>query len=106
MTTQSTHFWKNFQNKDFAFAQQAFDLLNDREKQAILSELFQKGEYHRTPDMVSILYRQLHDGKSFGDFHQAWFPPKKYCNPVEQNGEVFQQFFPATTRVINAVNIN
>lgn len=106
MTSQHNSFWENFQKKDFVFAQKDFDALNGSEKQSLLSELFQKSQYHRTPDMVAVLYRKLHDEKSFEDFHQAWFPPKKYCDPIEKNGAIFQQFFPATVRVINAVNIN
>ena len=55
--------------------------------------------------VISILYRELHDGKTFEDFHEAWFPTKEYCVEVKKGGETFQQVFPAPTRVYNAVNM-
>ena len=104
--TQLSGFWHKFANKNFSAAQKAFDTLDDKEKQEILSTLFQKAENQRTPDMISVLYRVLDSEKTFNDFHKAWLPPKQYSNPIEKGGQVYQQNFPAPTRVINAVNIN
>ena len=105
MSLLAIKFWEYFKQKDFINAQEQFGQLDNTEKEAIFSELFQKSEYYRMPDMVSILHRKLHDGKEFDDFHQAWFPSKKWTSPLQQFGQTFQQFFPAPTRVINAVNI-
>ena len=98
-------FWKYFNRKKIANAKKQFEQLEDSEKEEILAELFQKSQYSRTPTIVSILYRKLHKKKTLNDFHQAWFPAKPSCHRLQQSGQTFQQFFPAPTRVINAVNI-
>lgn len=105
MSKQASDFLKNFGKKDFVAALSIFNNLADDEKLNILADLFQKSEYHRIPDMMSVLYRDLYPGKSFDDFHQAWFPPKEFCNPVKIGDQVFQQGFPATVRVLNALNL-
>lgn len=104
MKTSQQSFWNNYQNKQFAKAQQVFDSLSDEEKQETLAKLFQQSEFFRTPHSVSVLFRELHDDKNFHDFHEAWFPPKESLNPRELYGKTYQQFFPAPIRVINAIN--
>lgn len=106
MSNQKTEFWKCFHGKDFTHAQGSFDKLSDAEKQTVLAELFQKSEYQRMPNMVSVLCRKLQDKKAFEDFYHAWLPGQNWCNKIESCGQTFQQFFPAPTRVMNAVNIN
>ncbi|OGT60160.1 MAG: hypothetical protein A3E85_04200 [Gammaproteobacteria bacterium RIFCSPHIGHO2_12_FULL_45_12] len=106
MSSRLTAFWESFQNKDFSTAQEKFDALESNNKQAVLAELFQKSEYHRTPAMVSVLRRRLHDNQSFKDFYQAWFPSEDMCNKVEMAGQVYQQHFETPVRVINAINSN
>jgi hypothetical protein len=99
-------FWNSFAKKDFKKAQQAFDGLADDAKQSIFAELFQKSEYANQPHSISVLFRELHDGKTFDDFHEAWFPPKDLINTETVDGQVYHQFFKAPIRVINAVNLN
>lgn len=98
-------FWEYFLIQDIEKAVNAFELLSAPEKTAVFSEIFQKSAFSRSPMVISILYRELHDGKTFEDFHKAWFPPKEYCHETEKGGETFQQVFPAPTRVYNAVNM-
>lgn len=99
------NFWEYFSKQEMEKAITSFEALSSSEKIAVFSELFQKSAFSRNPVAISILYRQLHDGKTFEDFHQAWFPPKEYCHEIKQGGEIFQQGFPAPTRVYNAVNM-
>lgn len=98
-------FWELFSKQDIERAIVVFGSLSESEKTAVFSELFQKSAFSRNPMVISILYRELHDGKTFDDFHQAWFPPKEYCHETEKGGETFHQVFPAPTRVYNAVNM-
>ncbi|MCX7121614.1 MAG: hypothetical protein NTZ67_07590 [Gammaproteobacteria bacterium] len=99
-------FLKLFSTQQFEKAVNCFASLNEGEKTAIFAELFQKTAFSRNPMIISVLYRELFDGKTFEDFHQAWFPPKEYCHEIKKDGEVFQQVFPAPTRVYNAVSMD
>lgn len=103
MTTVQ-EFWQHFSNKDFVSAQACLDALNDESKQAVLERLYQQAGSDQKPVMVSVLRRTLHDDQSFDDFYREWFPPKKWCNPVEEGGQVFQQSFDGCVRVVNAIN--
>ncbi|OGT38673.1 MAG: hypothetical protein A3F12_04610 [Gammaproteobacteria bacterium RIFCSPHIGHO2_12_FULL_38_14] len=98
-------FWEYFSAQQFEEAINCFQTFSVEDKSAIFSKFFQKTAFSRNPMIISILYRELHDGKTFDDFHQAWFPPKEYCHPIEKGAEVFQQVFPAPTRVYNAINM-
>ena len=98
-------FWEHFSKEDFEKSLAVFESLSASEKTAVFSDLFQKSAFSRNPMVISILYRELHDGKTFDDFHQAWFPPREYCHEIKKGEEIFQQVFPAPTRVYNAVNM-
>ncbi|EKD92282.1 MAG: hypothetical protein ACD_29C00086G0003 [uncultured bacterium] len=98
--------WEYFSKQDLEKALTVFESLSYSEKIAVFSDLFQKSAFARNPMIISILYRELHDGKTFDDFHKAWFPPKQHCHEIEKGGEIFQQVFPAPTRVYNAVNMS
>ncbi len=98
-------FWVHFSKEDFEKSITVFESLSESEKTAVFSEFFQKSAFSRNPMVISILYRELHGGKTFDDFHQAWFPPKEYCHEIKKGEEIFQQVFPAPTRVYNAVNM-
>src|SRR3990167_11319492 len=98
-------FFDHFSKNEIEKATAIFKALSDSEKTAVFSEFFQKTAFSRNPMVISVLYRELDEGKTFDDFHAAWFPPKEYCHPVKKDGEVFQQVFPAPTRVYNAVNM-
>ncbi|OGT39807.1 MAG: hypothetical protein A3E81_01395 [Gammaproteobacteria bacterium RIFCSPHIGHO2_12_FULL_36_30] len=97
-------FWEHFSKQDTEKAIAVFELLSTSDKSAIFSELFQKSAFARNPMAISILYRELHDGKTFDDFYHAWFPPREYCNEIKKGGEIFQLGCPAPTRVYNAIN--
>jgi len=98
----SDTFWSAFNNKDFTAAEQAMDELDSEAKQAILAALFQHSQNHIQPGSVSVLFRQLDDSHSFDDFYQAWHPAESRCNPIEEGGVTYQQFFQGPIRVINA----
>ncbi|EKD91713.1 MAG: hypothetical protein ACD_29C00426G0002 [uncultured bacterium] len=98
-------FWEHFSKQDIEKAINTFELLSNSEKTAVFSEFFQKSAFSRNPMVISVLYRELLIGKTFEDFHKSWFPPKEYCHEIKKDGEVFQQVFPAPTRVYNAVNM-
>ena len=100
------NFWEHFKAKLFQQAQSDFDDCNDQEKQDILAQLFQMSEYANQPHSISVLFRELHDGKTFDDFHEAWFPPKDAIDTQTIDGQIYHQFFKAPIRVINAININ
>ena len=100
------NFWLHFKSKSFQQAQHDFDQLCAEEKQAIFAQLFQMSEYANQPHSISVLFRELHEGKTFDDFHQAWFPPKDALDTQTIDGQVYHQFFKAPIRVINAANIN
>jgi hypothetical protein len=100
-----SEFWQLFNDKSFVSAQEKFEQLSVQEKQDIFAELFQKSQYQRIPHSISVLFRELHPGKTFADFHQAWFPAQDTINAQQQFGQTFYQFFPAPIRVINAANM-
>ena len=87
-------FWECFSSQQFEKAITCFDSFSAQDKSVIFAEFFQKSAFSRNPMVISILYRELHDGKAFDDFHQVWFPAKEYCHPITKDGEVFQQVFP------------
>ena len=94
-----------FSKKDFSSALDEFLQLDKEQQKSLLSELFQKSEHHRQPDAMSVNVRQLHEGKTFDDFHQAWLPSEKWTDPVEEGGQPYLQFIPeGATRIINAVS--
>ncbi len=100
-----SEFWQLFNSRNFVQAQLTFEQLSPQEKQSIFAELFQKSQYQQMPHSISVLFRELHAGKTFADFHEAWFPAASTLNTQQQFGQTFHQFFPAPIRVINAVNL-
>ncbi len=106
MISHLKKFWALFQQKEFSTAVQAFDQLNEETKAHVFAALFQKSEYANKPHSISVLFRQLHDGKTFEDFHEAWFPPEEALNTKVLEGKTYHQFFPASVRVINAINMH
>lgn len=105
MSDHKKMFWESFNAKDFKSAWKHFEQLDGKEKSIIFEVLYQKSETNRTPLMLSVLRRELHDNNSFSDFYQSWFPSDEMCNPVEVGGQVYQQHFPVPVRVINATNV-
>lgn len=106
VTRQSSSFWQAFQAKDFAEAQKQLAGLGEADQQALLAELYQKSEYHRQPVMVSVLRGEIHEGKSFEDFYQAWLPSEEMRDQQTVHGQMYQHHFPVPVRVMNAVNIH
>ncbi len=98
-------FWRAYENKDFSQATKEFESLTKEEKENTLSTLFQQSQNHTMPQIVSVLQRNLHPGKQFEDFHQAWLPHESYCDPTSEGGLLYPQYFSAPTRVINAINM-
>lgn len=104
MTTEN--FWKNFNKKSYGKAAAAFTEL-DRDKQVdVLENLFEHARDAQMPHSLSVLYRKLHDGKTYDDFHEAWLPPKSLCHPHELGGRTYHRYFPGHIRVVNAINLN
>ncbi|MDC0535633.1 hypothetical protein OAO18_07475 [Francisellaceae bacterium] len=100
------NFWDAFNNQHFDKAITCFDDLTGEQKSQLLESLYQKSQNSRLPDVVSILYRKLHEGSTFNDFREAWLPSEARCNQTLKGDQSYLQFFPAPTRVINGVNIN
>ena len=101
----SLPFWEAFKSKNLGQALQLFEQLDSQEKQSIFAELFQKSSYHQKPHSISVLFRELHEGKNFSDFHTAWVPAQAHAHTQKQAGQIFHEYFPVPIRVINAVNI-
>lgn len=99
-------FWSYFNQKQFDLAQKAFDQIDAKEKQVVLAALFQQSQNLQKPHSVSVLFRKVHENKTFKDFYEAWLPPKTVCDKVIEGNVTYQQFFPAPIRVINAANLN
>ncbi len=49
------------------------------------------------PATFGVLYRKLHPGKTYEDFHKAWLPPLK-------EGQDLAHFFPVPTYVLSGEN--
>lgn len=49
------------------------------------------------PPLIGVLYRKLHPGRTFEDFHQAWLPPLK-------EGQDLAHYFPAPVYVLSGQN--
>ncbi|MDF1654763.1 MAG: hypothetical protein P1U34_06575 [Coxiellaceae bacterium] len=105
MSNQTETFWKNFNDQEFASAAEQFKQLSSDDQQALLESMYQKSGNAQKPFMVSVLRRTLHEGQSFDDFYQSWEPDAKACQPIEEGGTHYRQFFPISTRVVNGINI-
>ena len=105
MSKNISQFWEHFNAQCFNDASECLNKLTLTEQSAMLEELFQKSEYHRAPFILSVFRAKLKEGETFNDFHQAWYPEAKTCDPIETKGQKFAQHFPVPMRVLNAVNI-
>lgn len=103
MTTAT--FFDLFNSKDLEKALKCFETLSKQDKAAVFERLFQASQNREFPGSVSVLFRRLHEGKTFEDFYNAWLPPQSKCHPIEAGGYLYQQFFGGPIRVINAINI-
>jgi len=61
MPGQLQTFWTDFNNKHFSDAADTFVKLDETQQQNALAELFHKSQYHRKPEIVSLLRRVLRD---------------------------------------------
>jgi hypothetical protein len=98
-------FWDAFWNKEFDEAREAWAQISPEEQRATLEEMFQMASCARTPSSISVLFRELHDEKTFEEFHTAWKPPADHCHPLDVEGIHYMQFFGAPVRVVNAVDL-
>jgi hypothetical protein len=103
--TNITEFFDLFNSKKLDKALHCFETLTNEDKQKTFDRLFQASRCTESPMSVSVLFRRLHEGKSFDDFYNAWSPPKSKCSPLETGGYLYQQFYGGPIRVINAINI-
>lgn len=99
-------FFSQFENQDFTQALDTFDALSQDEQKNVLKQLFYQSREAKMPIAVSVLYRKLHDGKTFDDFYNAWMPPKDAMEPFEVGEKTYYQFFDTPVRVINAINMH
>lgn len=97
-------FFNHFEQQDFSQSLSVFNQLDIKQQEAILQQLYYKAREANTPVAVSVLYRRLHDGKTFDDFYKAWLPPAEYANPINIGDKVYYQYANVPLRVINAVN--
>jgi len=97
-------FFHLFHEKSFDKALDVFDTLNAEDRRAILAQLFQASSCRETPSSVSVLFRRLHEGKTFEDFYNAWLPPQENRKPEMVDGYLYQNYFGGPIRIINAIN--
>lgn len=68
-----------------------------------LSEAEQEGFFREMaptlfpPPIFGVLFRKLHPGKTYEDFHKAWLPPLK-------EGQDLAHYFPYPTYVLSGEN--
>jgi len=98
-------FWQHFSEENFEDAATAFAALEKQAQADTMKQLFYKARNAVTPHSVSILYRHLHEGAAFEDFHEKWMPSSDQCDPEKIGDDVYQHYFPVPLRVINAVNM-
>jgi len=99
-------FEKLFEEQKFSEALEAFDQMNQLDKEKALKMLYYKARNAKTPIAVSVLHRRLHGGKTFEDFFNAWMPPKNSMRPFSVGNLIYYQHFEIPVRVINAINMN
>ncbi len=101
-----THqFFELFNKQQFDEALSVLVSQNKDDQLEILKQLYYQAREAKTPLVLGVLYRKLHENKTFNDFYNAWLPPKDKMNPITIGNQTYQQFFQAPTRVLNAVNI-
>lgn len=98
-------FFDSLEKQDFAQAADSFCELDKIEQEQIMKEFYYQVREAKMPIAVSILYRKLHDGKTFEDFYKAWMPPEAYTKPFKVGDTTYYHLFEAPTRVINAVSM-
>ncbi len=98
-------FKKLFESQQFEQAATAFESMTDSEKVETLKSLYYQARNANIPIAIGVLHRQLHPGKTFQDFFNAWMPPENSMNPITIGDTIYYQHFPCPTRVINAVNM-
>lgn len=98
-------FFTEFEQQNFSEAAAVFKQLDKHSQQELLKELYYQARNAKSPKVVGVLYRKLHEGKNFDDFYKAWFPSAEYTKPEQIGEKTYYNFFPEQTRVINAVNI-
>lgn len=98
-------FFNHFQQQEFDQAITDFNQLSKKDQQETLKQLYYEAREAKIPMALGVLYRKLHDGKTFDDFYQSWMPPKSYTKAFTVGDKTYYHFFDAPTRVINAVNM-
>lgn len=98
-------FFDLFEQQKFAQALEILFDLPKKEQQELFKQLYYQAREAKTPYAVSVLYRKLHDNKTFDDFYNAWMPPQDKMNPVNVGENTYYHFFNTPTRVLNAVNM-
>lgn len=97
-------FFDNFEKQNFSQALNIFSQLDKEEQEAIFQQLYYLSREANTPIAISVLYRKLHDGKTFEDFYNAWLPPIEYSKPFKVGNKLYYHYSNIPTRVINAVS--
>ncbi len=98
-------FFDDFANQAFDKSAETFQLLSTDEQQVVLKQLYYEAREAKTPIALGVLYRELHDDKTFDDFYNAWMPPEDSMQPFTIGDKTYYHHFDMPTRVINAVNI-
>lgn len=102
---QESLFFSSFEKQDFSTALDAFNQLTAKEQELVLKQLYYQCRESKTPIAISVLYRQLREGRTFDDFYNAWLPPQNSMKPFAVGGKTYHQFFETPVRVLNAVNM-
>lgn len=103
MTKQQ--FFEQFDEQNIQQALNTFQKLNESTQLDILKQLHYQAREAKAPIAVGVLYRKLHDGKTFDDFYSAWMPPESAMNPFQVGKTTYHHYFKCPTRVINAINL-
>lgn len=99
------NFFAHFENKQLSQALNIFNQLDQNKQEAILQQLYYQARNANMPFAVSVLYRKLHEGKTFNDFFNAWLPPNEYTKPFNIGDKKYYNYSTVPTRIVNAINI-
>lgn len=102
---QQNDFLNCLNEQDFPQALELFNKLTNEQQIDLLKQLHYQTREAKTPIAVSVLYRELHEDKTFEDFHNAWMPPQEAMQPIKVGDKLYYQFFDTPVRVINAVSM-
>lgn len=98
-------FFEQFDKQNIEQALTTLKALGENEQLNVLKQLHYQAREAKMPVSLGVLYRELHDGKEFQDFYDAWMPPAGETDPFTVSNTTYHNYFKCPTRVINAINL-